>query len=165
MLFRSVLEAPAARTASWLHPLPGSRRTLPGNESQRFGAARPQPRPAECELGHCGVDLAGLRGAPVVAVFDGVVERVERDPVRGGRAGIYVIVAHGGNLVRSRYIHLDAVADGLAPGRLIRAGEPIGILGASGILHARPHLHFGLEVGGRYVDPEPYLRRWSVPSV
>jgi murein DD-endopeptidase MepM/ murein hydrolase activator NlpD len=99
----------------------------------------------------------------VVAVFDGVVERVERDPVRGGRAGIYVIVAHGGNLVRSRYIHLDAVADGLAPGRLVRAGQPIGLLGASGILHARPHLHFGLEVGGRYVDPEPYLRRWSVP--
>ena len=53
---------------------------------RRFGAARPQPRPAECELGHCGVDLGTTLGEPVFAIFDGVIERIERDEDSGGAA-------------------------------------------------------------------------------
>src|SRR5437870_2958447 len=41
----------------WFHPLAGGERAMPVSESRRFGAVRPQPRPSECELGHCGVDL------------------------------------------------------------------------------------------------------------
>lgn len=156
--------AAAGRPAPvWSHPL--ETRILPSRESQRFGAARPQPRPLECELGHCGVDLAGERGAPVHAVFDGVVEKLERDAARGGRAGVYVVIAHGGGALRSRYIHLDAIVAGLAVGSEVRAGQMIGALGATGVLHSAPHLHFGLQIGERYVDPEPYLRRWALPQI
>ena len=155
---------PSAPRAAWPHPLLGPTRILPHTESQRFGAARPQPRPAECELGHCGADLFQPQGSPVMAVYDGVVEKAERDAVRGGRAGIYLVVAHGDDLMRSRYIHLDSIADGLAPGSRVRAGQVIGRLGATGVFHSRAHLHFGLEVRGHYVDPEPYLARWTVAS-
>jgi murein DD-endopeptidase MepM/ murein hydrolase activator NlpD len=151
-----------AAAPRWTHPLLGPDRTLPRTSSQRFGAARPQPRPEECQLGHCGVDLFQPRGAPVLAVFDGVVEKLERDAARGGRAGIFLVVAHGGGAVRSRYIHLDEIAPELVPGARVGAGQPIGRLGGTGVFHSSPHLHFGLEVRGRYVDPEPYLLRWAL---
>ena len=142
---------------------------MPMNASRRFGAARPQPRPSECELGHCGVDLGSAIGEPVFSVFDGVVEKVERDPWRGGRAGIYVKLAHRGGAVVSRYLHLDSVASGLEPGTEVRGGQVIGRLGRTGIHSSAPHLHFGLNLRQdgveRYIDPEPYLREWQLPEL
>ena len=155
--------APAAVVSEWYHPLLGPRR-LPENGSARFGAARPQPRPFECELGHCGVDLGQAVGEPVFAVFDGIVERVERDENIDPRAGRMIIVAHKGGQVRSRYLHLDSVREGLLPGTRVGGGEVIGRLGHTGILHSVPHLHFALDSGGRFLDPEPYLRVWRLPA-
>lgn len=155
--------APAV-VAEWFHPLLGPRR-LPPNGSARFGAARPQPRPAECELGHCGVDVGQAVGEPVFAVFDGVVERVERDENVDARAGRTVIIAHKGGQVRSRYLHLDSIRDDLRPGLRVAGGELIARLGRTGVVHAAPHLHFALDIGGRFVDPEPYLRVWRLPSL
>ena len=155
----------------WFHPLAGPRRAMPLYESRRFGAARPQPRPVECELGHCGVDLGTTLGEPVFAVFDGVVERVERDESSGGRAGRYVRIGHRDDTVVTRYIHLDTIRADLKEGMLVKGGELIARLGQSGIHNSGPHLHFGLSLrpkgrGGdeSYVDPEPMLRRWKLPD-
>ncbi|HWE28180.1 MAG TPA: M23 family metallopeptidase, partial [Polyangia bacterium] len=97
----------------WYHPLAPAQvsreRELPAFESRRFGAIRPQPRPWECELGHCGVDLAAPTGELVVAVADGVVERVERNAAAGERAGRYVRLSHCDGRVVTRYIHLDTI--------------------------------------------------------
>jgi murein DD-endopeptidase MepM/ murein hydrolase activator NlpD len=155
--------APAA-VAEWFHPLLGPRR-LPPNGSARFGAARPQPRPAECELGHCGVDLGQAVGEPVFAVFDGVVERVERDENVDARAGRTVIIRHKDGGVRSRYLHLDSIRDDLRAGMRVAGGELIARVGRTGVLHSAPHLHFALDIGGRFVDPEPYLRVWRLPAL
>jgi murein DD-endopeptidase MepM/ murein hydrolase activator NlpD len=151
----------------WFHPLGNGPRILPAFESRRFGAVRPQPRPWECELGHCGVDLAAAAGDPVVAVADGVVERVERDAEAGGRAGRYVRVAHLDGSVVTRYIHLDTIRKELRAGRHVVAGELIGTVGRSGVVENFPHLHFGLsrraaDGSERYVDPEPFLRCWEL---
>jgi len=156
-------QAPAAVVAEWYHPLLGPRR-LPDNGSARFGAARPQPRPAECELGHCGVDVGQAVGEPVFAVFEGTVERIERDESADPRAGRMIIVAHKGGAVRSRYLHLDSVREDLRPGMRVGGGELIGRLGHTGILRSTPHLHFAMDVVGRFVDPEPYLRVWRLRS-
>jgi murein DD-endopeptidase MepM/ murein hydrolase activator NlpD len=154
---------------AWFHPLAGPRRALPISAARRFGAPRPQPRPAECELGHCGVDLGTTVGEPVFAIFDGVVERIERDEGRGGRAGRYVRIGHKDGTVVSRYIHLDSIRAELKEGDRVKGGELIGRLGRTGVEHSGAHLHFGLSLraGGRggaetYVDPEPYLRRWQL---
>jgi murein DD-endopeptidase MepM/ murein hydrolase activator NlpD len=162
---------PGATSIEWVHPLAGPRRAMPGSESRRFGAARPPPRPLECELGHCGVDLGGMVGEPVFAAFDGVVERIERDEARGGRAGCYVRIGHKDGAVVTRYLHLDTIRADLVPGQHVAAGERIARLGATGIVRSAPHLHFGLSIrqggpGGteRYIDPEPLLRRWRLPE-
>lgn len=150
----------------WFHPLAGAR-TLPVFESRRFGAARPQPRPAECELGHCGVDLAAPLGAPVYAIADGVVERVERDADEGGRAGRYVRLAHLDGIWVTRYIHLSTIRRDLKPGVRVAAGELLGAVGRSGVEENFPHLHLGLSrrtgaMSEIYVDPEPFLRVWEL---
>ena len=154
---------------AWFHPLAGPRRALPLSESRRFGASRPPPRPPECELGHCGVDLGTTTGEPVFAVFDGVVERIERDEPSGGRAGRYVRIGHREGQVVSRYIHLDSIRADLHEGDRVAGGELIGRVGRTGILISGPHLHFALSLrpGGpgadeRFLDPEPLLRRWQL---
>jgi murein DD-endopeptidase MepM/ murein hydrolase activator NlpD len=153
----------------WYHPLSGPGRAMPWSESRRFGAVRPQPRPPECELGHCGVDLGGTLGEPVFAIFDGVIERIERDEESGGRAGRYIRVGHKDGTVVSRYIHLDSVTPGLSVGDRVLGGQLIGRLGRSGVEHSGPHLHFAVSLrpGGqgaseRYLDPEPLLAGWQL---
>jgi murein DD-endopeptidase MepM/ murein hydrolase activator NlpD len=162
-------EPPPPVVAHWFHPLAGPERALPARADRRFGARRPPPRPAECELGHCGVDLGSTVGEPVFAVFDGVVDKVQRDPDADPRAGIGVILSHNEGTVRSRYLHLDSIVPELRPGDAVKGGQLIGRLGRTGILHSGPHLHFGLSLreGSRdvYLDPEPYLRSWKLPDV
>jgi hypothetical protein len=152
--------------ARWFHPL--ADRALPSFESRRFGASRPSPRPPECELGHCGVDLAEPAGTTIFAAADGVVEHVERDAVAGGRSGRYVRLGHLDGTVVTRYMHLDVIRSDLRAGLRVAAGEPLGTVGRSGVDENFPHLHFGLSQrsGGfeRYLDPEPFLRVWDSPS-
>jgi len=152
--------------ALWFHPLAGPERALPGYAIRRFGARRDVIRPPECELGHCGVDIGSTIGEPVFAVFDGVVDRVQRNPDADPISGIFVIISHKQGSVRSRYIHLDSVREDLAPGATVHGGEMIGRLGRTGVHNSGPHLHFGLSVrqGGRerFIDPEPYLRTWQL---
>jgi hypothetical protein len=162
--------APEPVRVRWMHPLAEAQRKLPAFESRRFGAVRPQPRPWECELGHCGVDLAAPMGEAVYAVAEGVVERVERSAAAGGRAGRYVRIGHLDGTVVTRYIHLDTIRKELHPGRRVAAGELIGTVGRTGVVEDFPHLHFGLSLRApngteQYVDPEPFLRVWDLPSV
>jgi len=163
---------PQPTVIGWFHPLAGPRRAMPLTESRRFGAARPQPRPAECELGHCGVDLGTALGEPVFAVFDGTIERVERDEARGANAGRFIRIGHKDGTVVTRYIHLDSIRDDLREGAEVHGGELIGRLGRTGVEHSGAHLHFSLSLratgrGGdeRYIDPEPLLRTWTLPSL
>jgi hypothetical protein len=158
----------SALPSDWFHPLAGPQRLLPPNSSTRFGAARPQPRPAECELGHCGVDLGHVVGQPVFAVHDGVVDKIVREEGVDLRAGRYVVLTHKSGTIVSRYLHLDSVRSDLKVGDVVKGGDLVGRLGRSGIYNSGPHLHFGLSFrdGGRdhYVDPEPYLRQWRLLS-
>jgi murein DD-endopeptidase MepM/ murein hydrolase activator NlpD len=162
---------PEPQILAWFHPLAGPRRALPLGEGRRFGSSRPPPRPPECELGHCGVDLGTAVGEPVFAAFGGVVERIERDADRGGRAGRYIRIGHKNGTVVTRYIHLDSIRIDLKEGDVVAGGQLIGRLGRTGIAISGPHLHFALSLrhGGSgaaetYIDPEPFLRNWQLPS-
>ena len=59
----------------------------------------------------------------------------------------------------SAYFHL-ARAD-VKVGQRVARGEPIGRSGASGRATG-PHLHWGIKVGGRWVDPESVLRLGAI---
>lgn len=96
---------------------------------------------------HEGVDLAAQYGTPVKAVADGKVEEAGWC----GGLGRCVRIRHEGGVV-SIYGHLARINDGIEAGRAVRVGEMIGQVGSSG-LSTGPHLHYGIEKDGRYVNP------------
>lgn len=111
---------------------------------------------------HEGNDVFADRGAPVLAVGDGVVQRVNRSDTwspgssRGLGGRTVSIVTDDG--VRWYYAHLDEVADGLAPGVAVTAGDRLGTVGTSGnARYTPPHLHLGRYVGGTAENPYPFI--------
>ncbi len=122
------------------------------NIVQGFG---PSPYPFEPAYGgyphfHTGIDLAGPFGTPIVAAADGVVAVAESSTVGYGN---HVIIAHSGGLL-TLYGHLEAML--VKPGDVVKAGQPIGLLGSTGN-STGPHCHFEVRVNGTPVDPRPFL--------
>jgi murein DD-endopeptidase MepM/ murein hydrolase activator NlpD len=157
----------------WTHPITSSPELMPAQSSRHFGAERIGIERPECGLGHCGVDLDGPRGRPIVSVADGVVVRVEHSELGlDGRSGRYVRIEHDDGSLTA-YMHLDEIAEGLEVGDHVEAGQLIGTLGATAVYTAPPHCHFTLELPdhpGRhgdntethYVDPAPFLVRATI---
>ena len=152
--------------AAWAHPVTDSRELVPKSSSRHFGAGRDGVDRPDCGAGHCGVDLDGVRGTPVVAVAWGVVARIQ--PSATGRGGKYVRLEHPDGIFTS-YMHLDDIAPELALGDEVEAGTVLGTLGRTGIHHSTPHLHFSLEIPAEgeaeawtYIDPAAFLVRARV---
>ena len=94
---------------------------------------------------HLGVDLASLVNAPVEASNNGIVKYA-------GNLGIYgnaILVDHGQGIF-SIYGHLSVI--NVQAGQRLKKGDVMGKTGATG-LAAGDHLHFGLLVGGQFVNP------------
>jgi hypothetical protein len=99
---------------------------------------------------HYGLDLDAAMGTPILAANDGEVVMV-RDNYY---AGLTVLVWHGADLYTACF-HLSR-AD-VKPGQSVARGDRLGLSGASGRATG-PHLHWGVKVAGRWVDPESVLR-------
>lgn len=152
----------------WLHPLAGPMRRMPSLDGAVFGAERPGERPPECKNGHCGVDIGGdVWGEPVLAVHDGVVDRVQRGP-NDEHGGLYVRLSHRNGTVFTQYFHLAAIPRWIRVGRPVEAGEVIGLLGDTGVKESGPHLHFTISVKPspdrpeEFIDPEPLIALWPL---
>ncbi len=147
----------------WVHPVVGSEEQVPTKRTRLFKAARSGQRPDECGKGHCGVDLDGPRGTPVVAIRDGIIEKVMSDgDAKGGR---YVWIFHEDVGLRTEYFHFDKIAPDMDVGVPVEAGQWLGTLGRTGIEHSQPHLHFTVRdasKGFRYIDPMPWLETAEV---
>lgn len=105
---------------------------------------------------HKGVDFAFGLGAEVSAWGDGIVSRAGR--YTGGdypERGIFVEIQHAGRDILTSYHSLDRVA--VKVGQRVKRGETIGYAGRSATGATGPHLHGGLWLGGRHVDPLKYL--------
>jgi murein DD-endopeptidase MepM/ murein hydrolase activator NlpD len=122
---------------------------------------------------HDAVDIGAAKKAKVVAVQDGIVERVCRvekgcncstnyepcgsecagDASCRGEGNVIYIAHDDGNL--TRYLHLDRVAKGLEKGDAVKKGEVIGAVGNSG-RSVGTHLHFSMFSDGEPVDPFCY---------
>lgn len=98
---------------------------------------------------HTGIDIPAPVGTPVVAAAAGVVQAVTLD----GICGLGIVIAHRQDLA-TVYCHLSEVW--VAPGQVVEGGQPIGAVGSSG-LSSGPHLHFGVLLGGKAVDPLLFL--------
>jgi murein DD-endopeptidase MepM/ murein hydrolase activator NlpD len=107
---------------------------------------------------HLGIDIAAERGTPVLAMEPGVVENVGWTFYSGTRVGV-----RGTDGRYYLYAHLSAVARGMVPGTRVPVGRVLGLVGNTGYGgpghrdEFPPHLHFGIESGGEWVDPHALL--------
>jgi murein DD-endopeptidase MepM/ murein hydrolase activator NlpD len=113
---------------------------------------------------HDAIDILAPRGTPVVAAAPGTVEKLF-DSADGGKT-VYVR-SPGGTLIYY-YAHLDTYAPGLAEGRAVRAGEPIGTVGFTGNANpAAPHLHFSVQrttPAAKWYEPSTPLNPYPLLS-
>jgi len=106
---------------------------------------------------HNGVDYAAPQGTPIWAVADGEVVYIGRN--RG--AGKMLVLTHE-NDMRSVYMHLHGFRRGLKKGDKVRQRQVVGYVGSTGVATG-PHLHFGIKIGGVYVDPLKHNRTRRPP--
>jgi murein DD-endopeptidase MepM/ murein hydrolase activator NlpD len=98
---------------------------------------------------HSGEDYRATAGTPVLAAASGAVALAE-EHFFGGKS---VFLDHGDGLF-TMYLHLSEIL--VEPGRQVRAGERIGLVGSTGRASG-PHLHFGVRWRGARVDPAVLL--------
>ncbi len=112
--------------------------------------------------GNYGPDFALPLGTAVLAVDDGVIDRVNVEASDTTTAeGSFVKIVHEWG--ESVYTHLDSVA--VAPGQVVKRGEVIGTSGNSGAA-AAPFLGFAIRINpyertdgwGGFSDPIPYFQ-------
>lgn len=117
---------------------------------------------------HKGVDILGQRGAPVVAVADGVVAELGESRL----SGYFIRIQHEGDWM-TVMMHLNndtfGTDDGLGGtwsafyptlmvGDEVTAGQVLGYVGDSGNAEdTTPHTHFELRFAGEHINPYPYL--------
>lgn len=98
---------------------------------------------------HYGIDIAASKGSVIRAAGSGVVVLSDWTPDLGNM----VVLSHGNGLF-SYYGHAMHLL--VEQGVFVRKGQPLALLGSSGISSA-PHLHFEIWKNGEPLDPENYL--------
>lgn len=91
---------------------------------------------------HEALDILADRGSPVVAVDDGVVQKMFHSV---GKGGLTVYHFDPESAYCYYYAHLDRYADGLREGQALKKGDVIGYVGTTGNAPPQtPHLHFAI---------------------
>jgi murein DD-endopeptidase MepM/ murein hydrolase activator NlpD len=101
---------------------------------------------------HRGVDYAGDYGSRVIAAAAGRVALVGRESEGFEIHGNVIGIDHGQGIT-TIYLHLSRI--NVKEGDFVKAGQVIGALGSTGAATG-PHLHWGLYVHGKSVDPVPW---------
>ena len=127
---------------SFTWPLPASSRI-----TSNFGG---RSSPTEgASSNHQGIDVGAPEGSTIKAAASGTVVI----STYSKSAGNYVMINHGGG-VYTVYMHMSSIA--VSAGQSVGMGDTIGYVGSTGY-STGPHLHFGVRVGGSYVNPLNYV--------
>ena len=120
----------------WIRPVPGMIVSPFGCRSIINGMERSP---------HSGVDLKTAEGDPIKAPNKGTVALVAHHFF----SGLSIVIDHGGG-IQSMYFHLSK--DFVKVGQVVEKGAIIGLAGCSGRVTG-PHLHFGIRLNNRRIDP------------
>jgi murein DD-endopeptidase MepM/ murein hydrolase activator NlpD len=105
---------------------------------------------------HEGVDIIAASGKELYAVADGTITRVYTAATASRTGNGYRLTAPDGTYYF--YAHLSTFAPGVVLGSVVRAGQLIGYVGATGNASV-PHLHFEVHPGGGApVNPYPLVK-------
>jgi len=99
---------------------------------------------------HYGIDIVSKQNEAVKAALDGTI-------IFAGwtvETGYVLSIQHKGKFI-SFYKHNSVLLK--QQGNIVKAGEPIAIVGESGELSTGPHLHFELWYNGAPVNPRDYI--------
>jgi murein DD-endopeptidase MepM/ murein hydrolase activator NlpD len=119
---------------------------------------------------HYGLDIGGAEGmVDVVAATDGLVVSVgeavldgyKDTPVAPRYDVVYLLDDRGWFY---RYSHLHTIAEAIKPGRMVKIGQPIGVLGKEGGSGGWSHLHFDIfsrQPSGEWGVQEGYGFLWE----
>jgi hypothetical protein len=102
-----------------------------------------------------GIDVLAAAPGIVLRTRDGLpdisVRTTGRGRVEGTECGNGAVIRHEDGL-ETQYCHMAKGSLSVRSGDAVRAGQPIGRIGMSGLAEF-PHLHFTLRRGGRAIDP------------
>ena len=107
---------------------------------------------------HKGFDVTARCGTPLAAAVTGTIVKRAYDQRLDGN---YIVLRGLGERRKYWYAHMVHPST-FQRGDLVHVGQTVGFVGKTG--NARTvgcHLHFEIHVGGRPVDPKPYLRAWD----
>lgn len=99
---------------------------------------------------HFGIDIVAERNDAVKAIYDGIVIMADWTI----NTGYVIVIQHPNNFI-SVYKHNSALLK--KQGNIVKAGDPISIIGDSGEQTSGPHLHFELWANGSPVNPLDYI--------
>ena len=136
-----------------------------GRETQPYGCTgfRMEPRRGDCAHFHAGIDIANARGTAIRAAADGTIAYVGREPWYRGTDRAWVVIISHGNGIKTVYVHLIAKEmAGIKKGRHVDKGQVIGRMGSSG-RSTGPHLHFGVWLYGKGIDPVKFMPSAKAP--
>ena len=112
---------------------------------------------------HLGVDIIAKEGNLLYAVADGTITKlytVGTDKLAGN--GVRLTMADGTYFF---YGHMQKIAEGMAIGTKVKAGQVVGYLGKTGATNT-PHLHLEVHpLGGAAIDPTPVVAAVDACSV
>lgn len=103
---------------------------------------------------HEGLDLRSPTGYEVYAAMDGVVDVAATGKMYGNQ--VWLSHPLESDHVQTVYAHLDKIAPGIVYNKPVKRGDLLGWSGNTGNSEGA-HLHFGLRVNGKWIDPAPYL--------
>ncbi len=98
---------------------------------------------------HNGLDFSADEGSKIIAVADGVVEKISNNNTWGKK----IVIRHKFGF-KTIYAHLGEVKT--ASGRSVKRGDVIATVGISG-LSTGPHLHYEILHKGESINPELLL--------
>ncbi|MCJ8324044.1 MAG: M23 family metallopeptidase [Rhizobiales bacterium] len=102
---------------------------------------------------HSGSDFAAPRGTPIYAAASGKILIAKWN----GGAGRYIRIDHQ-NGYKTAYFHMNKIAKGMKPGKMVRKGQIIGYVGSTGMSTGN-HLHFEVIKNDKKVNPMKYIGR------
>ena len=113
---------------------------------------------ASTGIPHQGTDIFAAEGTPIVAVADGVLDRVGWNTIGGYR--LWLFDQYGNSFY---YAHLSAYSPTAFDGAAVKRGDVLGFVGHTGDAQfTPPHLHFEVHpTNGPASNPFPFLGAWQ----